>query len=618
MLRSQTRSRSRPWAVWLAAAGLLASMVGAQPASAAATGRTYTLDADFDEGTLVGVNHDAPNSDQLQLNESSSTFPFIWVANSNDGTISKLDTVTGAELARYYTAPQNIGRNPSRTTVDLDGNVWVGNRNSNTVTKVGLREADNCVDRNLNGVIDTSTGPGDIRPWPAGGPPADECVLLHVPFPAGQGNQVRMVAIDAANNVYAGSSSDRWFHHIDGTTGAILRSRQLPSAINYGGVVDPEGNLWVATLASVLHRYNPTTDSFTSIPLSYTSYGLGIDRFGHIWNSGWCNQNISKIDRATATIVATYPLAGGGCVRGVAVEDNGSVWIANSSRHGANHISSTGADLGFVPTGNTPTGAAVDAAGKVWITNLGSNNATRIDPATHATSSFGVGNGPYNYSDMTGIVVRNITTTQGTWTVTHDGGEAGAQWGTVDWNGSTPAGTAISARVRAADTQAGLGAQPWTAASDGVAFAGVTGRYIQVEMKLETTVNGASPVLHDMTVSPVSDPCIPDTLTWRGDLAGGTYNLGENDSMDIIFHWSDCINFVPNESVIIVVQDLSNPWYPVTTWVFGYDITVDMLAEQYVQTFTPSNYHLRAGTDLQILVYMDYALVGAADVHIIP
>ncbi|MEX0817212.1 MAG: hypothetical protein WD027_07185, partial [Gaiellales bacterium] len=42
----------------------------------------YTLDAQFDQGTLVNVNHDAPRNNQLQLNATTSTFPFIWVALS--------------------------------------------------------------------------------------------------------------------------------------------------------------------------------------------------------------------------------------------------------------------------------------------------------------------------------------------------------------------------------------------------------------------------------------------------------------------------------------------------------------------------------------------------------
>lgn len=70
----------------------------------------------------------------------------------------------GAELGRYRTGPGN--GNPSRTTVDQDGNVWVGNRNNNTITKVGLLEFGQCVDRNGDGAITTSTGGTDVKDWP--------------------------------------------------------------------------------------------------------------------------------------------------------------------------------------------------------------------------------------------------------------------------------------------------------------------------------------------------------------------------------------------------------------------------------------------------------------------
>src|SRR6185295_8764153 len=44
--------------------------------------RVYTLDADFDQGLLFNVNHDAPNHDELRLNQVTEPFPFIWVAAS--------------------------------------------------------------------------------------------------------------------------------------------------------------------------------------------------------------------------------------------------------------------------------------------------------------------------------------------------------------------------------------------------------------------------------------------------------------------------------------------------------------------------------------------------------
>ena len=60
-------------AVALAAALLLVA------SSSQAVEKTYTTDADFDEGTLVNVNHDPPNNDQLQLDSEGTPFNFIWI-----------------------------------------------------------------------------------------------------------------------------------------------------------------------------------------------------------------------------------------------------------------------------------------------------------------------------------------------------------------------------------------------------------------------------------------------------------------------------------------------------------------------------------------------------------
>src|SRR4030042_271862 len=89
--------------------------------------RTYTENADFDEGAAINVVHGVPG--QLQLDDTTKAFPFIWVAASARGTIVKIDTDTGEVLGEYYSSPDGRGRNPSRTTVDKNGNVRAGNRN---------------------------------------------------------------------------------------------------------------------------------------------------------------------------------------------------------------------------------------------------------------------------------------------------------------------------------------------------------------------------------------------------------------------------------------------------------------------------------------------------------
>lgn len=614
------RVRFRRWLAAAMAGTLLLGMAWASPASvqAAGSGRTYTLNADFDEGLLVGLNHSAPNNDQLQLNTNSSTFPFIWVANSGENTISKLDTVTGAELGRYKTGPDGTARDPSRTTVDLNGNVWVGNRAGNTVTKVGLLEAGACIDRNGNGVIETSTGGADVKAWPNGGNPADECVLLYVTLP-GPGSSVRMVAVDANNDIYAGFNNGGRFFKIDGDTGAILLSRQSDIPRAYGAVVDPEGNLWIANQDwYVLTKYNPTADTLEYFATPHFSYGLGIDRFGHIWVSGWTSGQISKYRRSDGFKVGTYPIPAGSCSRGVAVTQNGDVWVANSCNDTAGHLGNDGSNMGFVAVGNQPTGVAIDAAGKIWVTNLGSNNATRIDPVTYATVNFAVGFSPYNYSDMTGFVVRNLTTTVGTWTTTHDSGAAGTAWGTLGWNGSTtPGQTSISARVRAADTVAGLGAAAYVPVSNGAPFGGVSGRYIQIEMTLQTNTNGVSPILHDVTVTP-TNTCAPG-VGWKPPLSDTTpYDLSMGSSLNIAFTYG-CTS-TPDETVIVQLVYASDPnaYFPVAAWVYGSDIAFDPGTGEYRVNFNPAWYGLSPGTDLLVQVYMGYEFSGDAPVHLVP
>ena len=195
MLRLWKIMRSDQPCIFVIVAALICLL---SSSSANAATRTYTLDADFDEGILFNLNHDVPNNNQLQLNATSTPFPFIWIACSSRGTVVRLDVNTGTVLGEYWSSPAGRGKSPSRTTVDLFGNVWTGNRaetsgGSGSAVKIGLviggtrgdknpdgsftpnpvgqyvappYDYNTCVDRDADGLIKTSMGLGDIRSWP--------------------------------------------------------------------------------------------------------------------------------------------------------------------------------------------------------------------------------------------------------------------------------------------------------------------------------------------------------------------------------------------------------------------------------------------------------------------
>jgi YVTN family beta-propeller protein len=457
----------------------------------------FTNDADFDQGVLFQLNHDAPNNNQLQIDHPILVeFPFINVAASGRGTMVRTNTLTGQVVGEYRTAPEGRGLNPSRTTVDLYGNVWIGNRDEGgyiggtaygSVVKIGLviggtrgdKNPDGsftpnlageylqgpfaystAVDRDGDGLIRTSGGLGQILAWPdltdgLGGTdnPAgdarvadawDEAILIYQRVPDAE--QVRHVSVDANNDVWVGGYPfvQRSFHLLDGDTGAIQRSFDARNfgAGGYGGLVDGNGVVWSASISqSRLLRYDPSTGSGAaiSVPLSY---GLGIDTNGFIWNATWEDNRIVKI-APDGTIQPGFPKPSGGSgARGVAVTpaDN-HIWVANSHSNTVSRLDNNGNVLKVIGVGSHPTGVAVDSAGKVWVTNLNSSDIMRIDPAGGAdglgavdlTVSLGAGAYPYNYSDMTGQVVVSSTSPQGTWSVVQDGGGY-TQWTSITWN----------------------------------------------------------------------------------------------------------------------------------------------------------------------------------------
>ncbi|MCX4246032.1 NHL repeat-containing protein [Paraliomyxa miuraensis] len=331
---------------------------------------------------------------------------YIWIANSAQGTISKIDTTTMVEEGRYQARP--AGGDPSRTSVNLAGDVAVANRNGG-VTKFWANEED-CHDANGNGVINTSSGAGDVKSWGQ-----EECMAWHTPLVCDSNRPVAWTRGEfdegecAFVNMQLWTACDDQVLLLDGETGAIEETVPVPAgaggwAFVYGGAADADGNFWGLDMGNNnLFRVDHQTLVTQSWPLPpLGGYGITVDSVGRPWVCG--GGGVSRFDLVTATWNSTGGSGIGGCMS----DGDQLIWHGN--------------DFGLVMGFNIETlavdeqiqlpeyvhGISVDFAGKVWGVSFAGSNAYRADPVTGIVNSYNNLIGAYTYSDMTGHALSTV------------------------------------------------------------------------------------------------------------------------------------------------------------------------------------------------------------------
>jgi hypothetical protein len=468
---------------------------------------TWTLDEDFDDGTMINV--DNGEGDELRLSGFAAPLPFIYVAASQRGTVIKIDVNSGAILGEYLSAPDGMGRDPSRTTVDRYGNVWVANRaesgisggeSKGSITRIGVvlggtrgtKNPDGSFtpdpageylqppflystvhDRDGDGLIRTSSGRGNILAWPNadganthGGVSnaVDEAIINYTRV---AGANTRTIAVDVMNDAWTGGTGDYDHEKIDGITGLpIPGTRFNVGCGGYGGLIDRNNVLWSAHGYENLLRYDASTpvppnegSVYTCLPLTHGDYGLGIDpQTGNIWHTTLTGSSV-KVLAPDGTLIGSYP-HGQVSAQGVAVDAVGNVWVAHSLLGGittVGHLRTDGTYVGNVDlgVGVGPTGVAIDANGMVWVTNYFSNNVQRIDPNAGPIGGGGYAIGAVDLTVDIGEGAGPYNYSDMTGFVTLAGTRPAGTW-TVVYDGTTP-GTTWGTLSWTSETPTGCG-----------------------------------------------------------------------------------------------------------------------------------------------------------------
>ncbi|MBN1204448.1 MAG: DUF5011 domain-containing protein [Myxococcaceae bacterium] len=522
--------------------------------------QTFTTDADFALGSFQGTRAGAPDSDQLRINTGASVPPYFWLTHSSSGFVTRLDTRTGQQVARYDSVlvrnwdgslpvvrpPRETCNAPLSTAVDARGDAFVVNRGacSSSVASItkyaGTLAA--CVDRNGNGTIDTSTdanGDGTVNINDALEFPgqADECILWTKNY-AAAGDAGRSLVVDADQNLWAAGFSSSQLFKLDGQTGAVLKVIDLAAETGVASgiqslAIGPGGALYTTdgTSQRLLRKVDPD-----GAPGSYVlgtlvapvpTYGIAVDGSGVAWLGADSDSAAGVVRADFAAGTAQMVGGGGGCTgrtHGVAVDATGDIWAAC---WGGNRLLRLGSDGAFKATwfiNSRPEGVAVAADGRIWVSTSGSTVVAIINPSVSSTvQTVPQGHTQLTYGDMTGYQHHHFVRREGSWSVVHDSGLAGMRWGTLRWNqepqGATPPGSSITVAVRAAGALESLPAQAFAQVANGQEFAGIEGRFIEVRATLTSKNHGGDPVLSDLTLIPSNSP--PVALCRAQDVCAG-------------------------------------------------------------------------------------------------
>jgi hypothetical protein len=410
---------------------------GSESATAATTDEVVpTTSASSTTTTSGGIKLDVGTVSDFGVGDcdcnTAAEFGYIWVANSPESTVSKIDTTAVQEVGRYLTRADAAG-NPSRTSVSISGRaVAVANRHQGLV-KIWANHED--CDPNKNGApgLQTSSGAGDVLAWGE-----DDCVAWYTDFPGFTTQRPVAWAPGTFNEFTCRWENERLWTAgcgggfapgfgegdpdvalVDGDTGEILQTLTLTGyGCNgfgpYGGAVDSTGNLWLTLNNGNLAFVDIETFAYVihPKPANVQSYGMTVDSKDRVWVTSYSADNgVARYDPVTMTwdiITEIKQYSQSGIAQGA----DGRIWVAGSFANMGNLNGVAGIDpetlavTTYLATTSNGKGVSVDGKGFVW--RAGGNTASRVDPDDGTETNYTGLNAAYTYSDMTGFGVANV------------------------------------------------------------------------------------------------------------------------------------------------------------------------------------------------------------------
>ncbi|MBX7083495.1 MAG: hypothetical protein K1X88_30080 [Nannocystaceae bacterium] len=403
-----------------------ASATAADSGSHSASGSSTGSSSDGPSDTSAAPIFDVATGDTDIGEGCGCGLEYIWIANADQGTVSKVNTRTLEEEGRYITRPDGVG-NPSRTSVSLSGDVAIANRHGGLVKFYA--DTSKCQESNGMPGIQTSLGANNVLGWDV-----EECRAWYVEFPTTNQRPVAWTPGTLSRDSCEASGENVWTvmsatpgiapgiggaggviaSLVAGDDGTVLQSIPVDDFPGiqlgaYGGAVDAQGNLFFTPMGAISFNNQLARvdiDDFTvqlwPIPAGIAPYGITVDHNGDVWVSSTLGASAARFSMATETWEPV--MAGFVSLGGIVEGPNDMMWVAVDGGAFSIDMNTLMPGVTFA-NGQTVKGVAIDVDGYLWAVD---GAAHKVDPATGSlVGSYNGLTGPYSYSDMTGHALSN-------------------------------------------------------------------------------------------------------------------------------------------------------------------------------------------------------------------
>jgi len=350
------------------------------------------------------------------------------------------------------------------------------------------------VDKNGNGIIDTSTGKADIVD-------NDECILWRKELNKNSGVECRTIKAvvsttekgensELTGNVWIGCTFSKMAYKLSGIDGSVLESREINTDAIRGFVLDEKGRIWFPNRLG-LHGDSVELVWFDSSEVSSVhrialpdvdkkSLGeihIALDNNGDIWLSA---RNHILRYKTESKEWGSLTIDSISYIGSITIDNSGYIWFAQ----GGFETSLYYVDIKKFPDKNSlskpfttakndsssrSSGIAVDFSNNilaVYTTNNQGSYKGRVEkyeidrqsetPVVDISNNktVEIGSYPNAYSDLIGYNLRNMASTTG-WIRQRFGVcknyDFTSRWNKIYWDIETPPGTSVVLRARTAN-----------------------------------------------------------------------------------------------------------------------------------------------------------------------